>query len=81
MFTIQPAYAAIETGYTVSGDNVTVSTCEISITKTVADFIIVFGVANGGYSNFILSNPLTTIMAGANQRLRMRKCVGYIMLP
>jgi len=48
MFTIQPAYAAIETGYTVSGDNVTVSTSEISITKTVADSIIVLGVANGG---------------------------------
>jgi len=66
MVTIQPAYAATtEIGYSVPGDNVTVSASEISITKTVADSIAVTGVSNIGYSNFILSNSLTTITAGA----------------
>ncbi|WP_169717608.1 hypothetical protein SPSIL_001180 [Sporomusa silvacetica DSM 10669] len=64
MITIQPAYAA-EVGYSVSGDNVTLNTSEISVTKTVADYINVTGVSNRGYSNFILGNPLTTITAEA----------------
>ncbi|TWH46758.1 outer membrane autotransporter protein [Sporomusa sp. KB1] len=64
MFTIQPAYAA-EVGYSVPGDNVTLNTSEISITKTATDYINVIGVSNREYSNFILGNPLTTITAEA----------------
>ncbi|MBP2637052.1 MAG: prn 4 [Firmicutes bacterium] len=63
MVTIQPAYAA--TGYTVSGDNVTVNTSEISKVEVADEDVSVIGVRNPGFSNFTLSYDPFAITAKA----------------